>query len=92
MTEKYIYGGKPSDVKDASGVSGVIIKLYGGGFAFRVYHDDCSFTDYVINHDDLSVTIDKDALASFYTHGEYASLDHSPEVFGLKKYNLKPVK
>lgn len=85
MTKNYIYGGKPSQVKDASCVSGVIIKLFGGDFAFRVYEENGSFIDYTLNHDDLPVTIDADSLSSFYSKGEDHALDHSPEVLGLKE-------
>lgn len=85
MSEKYIYGGKVSEVSDASGVSGVLIKNYGGGFSFRVYTSTYEFTDYQINHDDLPVTINRDALASFYTSDEGQVIDHSPNVFGLRK-------
>jgi len=83
LREKYSYAGKPSKVKNAASVSGVLIKLFGGGFAFRVYNDKHDFVDYEINHDDLSITIDSDALASFYSYKDQHSLDHSPEVLGL---------
>ncbi|VAW72366.1 hypothetical protein MNBD_GAMMA12-1752 [hydrothermal vent metagenome] len=71
----------------ADTVSGILIKLFGGGYAFRVYHDKKKerFTDYELRHDDLSVTIDSDALASFYSAGENHVLDHSPNVLGLKE-------
>jgi hypothetical protein len=85
MSKKYIYGGKESEVSDASGVSGVLIKNYGGGFSFRVYKSDHDFIDYQIYHDDLPVTISPDALASFYSNDEGQVLDHSPNVFGLRK-------
>lgn len=85
MSDKYIYAGKASEVKSAAGVSGMLIKLFGGGYAFRVYQSNGEFTDYDLNHDDLAVTIDSDALASFYSSGENHSLDHSPGVFGLDK-------
>jgi hypothetical protein len=85
MTEKYIYRGKVSEVKSAAGTSGVLIKLFGGGYAFRIYHENGEFTDYDLNHDDLSVTIDQDELASFYTCEERHSLDHAPSDFDLKK-------
>lgn len=55
-----------------------------GALVFRVYYDRERFTDYEIRHDDLSVTIDTDALASFYKVGERDILDHSPQVLGLK--------
>jgi hypothetical protein len=86
MSKKYIYGGKASNVTPAGGVKGVLIKS-GSEFLFRVYLKDGTFTDYKICHDDLSVTIDSDELASFYSDGEHHTLDHSPNVFGLKPAN-----
>ena len=62
----------------------MIIRTMDGTMMFRVYHDNHNFTDYEIRHDDLSVTIDEDALASFYKIGERCILDHSPQVLGLK--------
>jgi len=85
MKDSYIYAGKPSRVKDASSVSGVLTKLFGGGFAFRVYDEKNNFVDYEICHDDLSITINADELASFYSHKDQHVLDHSPKVLGLKK-------
>lgn len=85
MTHKYLYGTQPAEVESAAGVSGILIRTMGGEMMFRVYHDHERFTDYEIRHDDLSVTIDKDALAAFYAVGERAVLDHSPEVLGLRK-------
>nr|WP_141657384.1 hypothetical protein [Thiocapsa sp. KS1] len=84
MFKKYIYGGRVSDVASAGGVQGFLIRS-GTELLFRVYRDDGSFTDYDIYHDDLSITIDSDALASFYSDGENHILDHSPDVFGLEK-------
>jgi len=85
MEHKYIYAGKLSKVTDASSVSGVLIKSFGGGFAFRVYDNKNNFIDYDICHDDLSITINSNELASFYSHNDKHILDHSPEVLGLKK-------
>ena len=85
MTDKYLYGELPAEVQPAAGVKGVIVRTLDGTMMFRVYHDREHFTDYEIRHDDLSVTIDADALASFYRVGERDILDHSPEVLGLKK-------
>jgi hypothetical protein len=84
MSKKYIYAGRVFDVTPAGGVNGVLIRS-GSAFLFRVYRNDGTFKDYEICHDDLSVTIDSDELASFYSDGEHHILDHSPEVFGLKK-------
>lgn len=85
MNDKYLYGEVPAEVKPAAGVKGVIIRALDSAMMFRVYHDRERFTDYEIRHDDLNVTIDKDALAAFYKVGEEHILDHSPEVLGLKK-------
>ena len=85
MKHKYLYGGRPAETESAAGVRGVLIRVLDGTLMFRGYHDNESFTDYEIRHDDLSVTIDKDALATFYRVGEDYILDHSPQVLGLKK-------
>lgn len=85
MNDKYLYGETPAEVKSTAGVKGVIIRTLDGAMAFRVYHDRERFTDYEIRHDDLSVTIDADELASFYKVGERDILDHSPQVLGLRK-------
>jgi hypothetical protein len=82
---KYWYGKQTAEVTPADGVKGTIIRTFDGGYAFRVYHDQNTFTDYDIRHDDLNVTIDADALAAFYKVGEHNILDHSPQVLGLKE-------
>lgn len=82
--KKFLYGGKRAEVRPAAGTKGVLIRTLGGVVMFRVYHDRERFTDYEIGHDDLSVTIDTDELAAFYTVGERNILDHSPQVLGLK--------
>lgn len=83
-SETYLYGGRPAEAQPAAGVKGVLIRTLDGVMMFRVYHDRERFTDYEIRHDDLSVTIDADALAAFYRIGDRDILDHSPEVLGLK--------
>lgn len=85
MTDSYLYGGTPTVVRPAAGVKGILIRTLDGTLVFRVYHDREHFTDHEIRHDDLSVTIDADALAAFYEVGGRDILDHSPEVLGLKK-------
>ena len=81
----YLYGDKVAETRPAAGAKGVLIRTLDGAVMFRVYHDRERFTDYEIRHDELSVTIDADALAAFYTVGGRDVLDHSPEVLGLKK-------
>ncbi len=85
MSGKYLYGKTLAEVRPADGIKGVLIRAPDGALMFRVYHDRKRFTDYDIRHDDLSVTIDKDALAAFYEVGEDYILDHSPQVLDLKK-------
>ena len=78
------YLGAKCTVTPAQGVKGVLIKTFGDSYCFRVYYPSGAFTDYELRHDDLSVTISPDALATFYTDGERNILDHSPQVLGLK--------
>lgn len=82
MKDKYFYGGQPGEVEPAAGIKGPIIRTFDGAMMFRVYHDREPFMDYEIRHDDLSVTIDNDALAAFYEVGDSYILDHSPQVWG----------
>ena len=74
--------GDEADVSSAAGVKGVLISLFGGGYAFRVYDGKGGFEDYDIKHNDLEVTISEEELASFYKYGDAQWLDHSPEVLG----------
>ena len=79
----------PAQVEElgpANGVNGVLCRsAVDGGYFFRVYSTDHTFTDDALMHDDLEVTISKDALASFYRIGEAHILDHSPAVLGREK-------
>lgn len=85
MTDTYLYGEKPVKTEKAEGVKGILIRE-AGDYKFRVYDEEYNFIDYDIRHDDLAITIDQDALASFYViDEETAILDHSPSVLGLKK-------
>jgi hypothetical protein len=85
VTERFLYGELPAEVQPAAGVTGVLIRSLDHCIVFRVYDDNHKFTDYDIRHDDLSVTIDADALAAFYKVGERDILDHDPRVLGLRK-------
>ncbi len=84
MAKFKMTSGKVVQAKDASGVDGVIIHS-GSSYFFRVYDKNYEFTDYELHHDDLSVTINEDALASFYSDGEKFWIDHGPSVFGFKE-------
>jgi len=83
MARKYKYAGNALTATSASGKKGILIRSL-DTFFFRVYHADHTFTDYEIRHDDLSITIDDNSLASFYTDGQIHVLDHAPEVLGLE--------
>lgn len=79
---KYNYGKVACEVTDAANVRGFLIST-ADGYYFRVYDSGGEFIDYQLLHDDLEVTIDSSALASFYRNGDIAVLDHSPVVLGL---------
>lgn len=85
MNDTYLYGSMPASVEPAAGVKGILIRTFDGAVVLRVYRNHEDFTDYEIRHDELSVTIDAEELASFYKIGERDVLDHSPEVLGLRK-------
>lgn len=85
---KFIYNGIAAEEKDASGVKGMILRTASGPI-FRVYKKDGEFDDYDIMHDDLAVTIDSDAFASFYKSTYNKVLDHSPDVLALEEVNDK---
>lgn len=85
---KYRYGQRVFDTKNAAGVKGVLISS-ADGYCFRVYSECGDFIDYTLLHDDLEVTIDATALASFYINEDSALLDHSPSVLGLTAAELK---
>lgn len=70
----------------AAGVTGLLCRTADGSFFFRVKGNGDKFEDYHIRHDDLTVTISANELASFYKfpNGE-GLLDHSSSVLGLKE-------
>lgn len=84
MTHKVWYGKHVAETTPAAGVQGVLCRAMDGHYFFRVYAEDHSFIDYELRHDDLSVTINADALASFYCIDDVNVLDHSPAVLGLE--------
>ena len=74
------------ELGSANGVNGMLCRSAAdGGYFLRVYAADHTFTDYALKHDDLSVTIANDAMASFYRIGDEHILDHSPAVLGREK-------
>jgi len=78
------HGGKILQETSANGAKGMLLRTNSPEkFFFRVYRGDGTFDDYQIQHDDLSVMIDENALASFYENeASDKFLDHSPNVFG----------
>lgn len=85
MKHQVRYGKRPAEAKPAAGVRGVVCKsAVDERYFFRVYTDDHTFVDYELRHDDLTVTIAADELASFYRVGDRYILDHGPGVLGLE--------
>jgi hypothetical protein len=80
--------------KSADGVTGHLIHIYGGQYAFRVYNkEDDTFVDYDLMHSDLSVTInDADAFFYHYEVDGATQLDHSPETLGIDDDSSKKQK
>ena len=73
--------------KSANGVTGHLIYLHNGNYAFRVYNkEDGTFIDYDLMHSDLCVTInDEDASFYHYEIDDAHQLDHSPETLGIDR-------
>ena len=69
-------------VKSANGVRGHLLNLIDGTVVFRVHDADHNFVDYVLDHSDLTVTID-DEDAYFYRDKQGDKLDHAPRTLGL---------
>lgn len=82
-TSQYLIGKRMATVTPAEGVTGDLCSSTGGRHFFRVYKSGGRFTDYDLRHDDLTVTIAQNAMASFYRCGQDRFLDHSPAVLGL---------
>jgi hypothetical protein len=72
-------------IESADGREGYLIWCSGNRYVFRIYSEaPHEFVDYDICHTDMRVKI-MDADAFFYTNGEDARVDHSPETLGIKK-------
>ncbi len=78
---------KIKNFKSAKGVRGFLLDSFDGNVYFRVYDSPGVFTDYLVKHCDLEVTIeDEDAVLYEKTNGDL-SLDHSFETLGLENPN-----
>jgi hypothetical protein len=87
-TEVYSLYDRNTTVVHAGGTKGILLPSKEGCY-FRTYYEDGTFTDYRINHSDLSIIIDEDYEASFYhTSGQDPILDHAPEVLGYKTIRI----
>ena len=71
--------------KSANGVRGHLLNLIDGTVVFRVYDADHNFVDYVLDHSDLTVTIDGED-AYFYRDDCHNKLDHAPKTLGLTEH------
>lgn len=83
------YGQEAATETPAGGISGVLCKSIVDGritFFLRVTTASGEFEAYDLRHDDLSITIAKDELASLYRlENGRQILDHSSNVLGLTK-------
>ena len=71
-------------IESADGQEGILIWCGGDRYVFRIYTTAPEeFVDYDIRHTDMRIRI-IDSDAYFYTDGDYAKVDHSPETLGLK--------
>lgn len=86
MSNRYKYGEEIAESEDASGVEGILIRT-DDGYALRVKDpaQPDGFIDCRLRHDDLSVQIGSDSLASIYRVNDDYILDHSPQVLGLEQ-------
>ena len=71
--------------KSANGVRGHLLNLIDGTVVFRTYDANHNFVDYVLDHSDLTVTID-DEDAYFYRDEWGDKLDHAPRTLGLTEH------
>ena len=71
-------------IESADGKEGYLIWCGGDRYVFRIYTTAPEeFVDYDIRHTDMRIRI-IDSDAYFYTDGDYAKVDHSPETLGIK--------
>ena len=71
-------------IESADGREGYLIWCGGDRYVFRIYDEaPDKFTDYDICHTDMRVKI-MDSDAFFYTDGDDARVDHSPDTLGIK--------
>ena len=83
MKKSYKYGNGTASVRQANGISGILIRGIEGRYWLRVRVNEDEFVDYALKHSDLSITID-DSDSAFYKIGDQCILDHAPETLGLK--------
>lgn len=86
------YGQEVATETPAGGISGMLCKSIVDGritFFFRVTAANGDTQDYDLRHDDLSITIAQDELASFYRlENGRQILDHPSSVLGLTKLGI----
>jgi hypothetical protein len=79
-----VYGNQIATETPAGGVTGVLCRSLDSKYFFRIYHEDKTFTDYDLRHDDMTIAIAADELASFYQlESGQRVIDHSSDVLGL---------
>ncbi len=83
--KQVVYGQQTATETPAGGVTGVLCRSIDNIYFFRIYHEDKTFTDYDLRHDDMTITIAADEMASFYRfENEDGVLDHSSDGFALE--------
>jgi hypothetical protein len=81
-----VYGNQIATETPAGGVTGVLCRSLDSKYFFRIYHEDKTFTDYDLRHDDMTITIVANEFSSFYRFENGGGvLDHSSNVLGLGK-------
>jgi hypothetical protein len=81
-----VYGKQIATETPAGGVTGDLCRSLDSKYFFRIYHEDKTFTDYDLRHNDMTITIAADELASLYQfENGHRVLDHSSDVLGLTK-------
>lgn len=79
-----------TSVRNAAGISGILLLGCAGPPVFRIYSKNGSFTDYEIRHEDLAITIAADEMAAFYESAAgLRLLDHDPGTLGLKSVTVR---
>jgi hypothetical protein len=88
--KQVVYAKQIATEAPADDVTGVLCCSLGNEYFFRIYHEDKTFTDYDLRHDDMTITIAANELASFYRFENAGGvLDHSSDVVRLEVVKIE---